>query len=468
MYHRDDIIAAIATPIGEGGIAIVRLSGKSAIKIADAGFSGKQALEDAASHTVHHGWYRDKEKNFIDEIVATVYRSPNSYTGEDVVELSCHGGLFVVNKLLQAVLDNGGRLAEPGEFTKRAFLNGKLDLTQAEAVADLISARSEAAHRSSLTQLKGALSKKVKDLSDNIINLCGLVELELDFAEEGLSVINREQIISKIEAVIKELHTLMGTFSRAKLTKEGVKIVIVGRPNAGKSSLLNALLERDRAIVTNVPGTTRDVIEDQITVNGIMFKIYDTAGLRNSKAKIEKEGIRRSRLQISQADCCLYVVDITAKLGSGEIEEIRQIAVDYKRDKKEFLLILNKSDRDPGSIQSSRIKQNLPMNNSLLLLSAKNKEGISNLIHEIGARFAYSQQYNWDSSYQITNERQLKAVVKALKYMEVALKNVQSFRSGEIVAIDLRTALEAMGTLLGKFTADDILATVFSRFCIGK
>ncbi|TAK65482.1 MAG: tRNA uridine-5-carboxymethylaminomethyl(34) synthesis GTPase MnmE, partial [Bacteroidetes bacterium] len=287
MKHQDDTIAAIITPIGEGGISVIRISGAQAIEIAENGFRGKQRLSDVASHTVHFGSYIGGEGELLDDVLATIFKQPHSYTGEDVVEISCHGSILVTQKILESIIQHGARIAEPGEFTKRAFLNGKMDLTQAEAVADIIRTNSDRSHKASLLQLKGRTSQAIKSIRDKLLNICSLVELELDFSEEGLEFINRSEIESRLVSVIGEIEKLINSYSQGRVIRDGVKVVIFGKPNVGKSSLMNALLEKERAIVTHISGTTRDTIEENIHINGILFRLVDTAGLRETNDLIE-------------------------------------------------------------------------------------------------------------------------------------------------------------------------------------
>ncbi len=342
----DDVISAISTPIGVGGIGVVRLSGKDAVQVADKIFRGNVHLSNVPTHTAHFGHIANLEGNVIDEVVALVFKAPHSYTGENVVEISCHGGILVTRKMLQATLDAGARLAEPGEFTKRAFLNGQMDLSQAEAVADLIHSKTDAAHRSSLAQLEGTLSKKINQMRDELVNLCSLIEVELDFSEEDLEFVNRLDFIAKTEGAIKELRSLIESFEVGKMYREGVKVVIAGKPNAGKSSILNALLQEDRVIVSEIPGTTRDTIEESLAIGGVLFRLVDTAGLRDTVDRIEQEGVRRTEQQLSDADIVLLVVDSSEQVSEAEslliarmLEDIEQI-----QGKVRCIVAMNKID----------------------------------------------------------------------------------------------------------------------------
>ncbi len=315
MKHRaDDTIAAIATPLGQGAISVVRVSGPEAVAIADRLFCGKNRLVSVPGFTVHHGFILNAGGRRVDEVLATVFRRPHSYTGEDAVEFSCHGGIYVTHCVLEAVLDRGARMADPGEFTKRAFLNGRIDLSQAEAVADLITARSSRAHRSSMEQLEGKLRAQVVELRSRLMDLCSLLEIEIDFSEEGIALISREDVATRVHRIRNLLDLMISSFESGRVYREGVCVAIVGKPNAGKSSLFNSLLQEDRAIVTPIPGTTRDSLEESLLIEGLLFRLLDTAGLRQAADIVESEGVARSRSVMKGADVVVLVVDSTESL----------------------------------------------------------------------------------------------------------------------------------------------------------
>ncbi|MGH2566880.1 MAG: tRNA uridine-5-carboxymethylaminomethyl(34) synthesis GTPase MnmE, partial [Bacteroidota bacterium] len=353
-----DTITAIATPLGEGGISVVRVSGPDAISLANKNFRGGKSLLEVSTHTAHFGRFMGPNDEILDEVVALVFREPNSYTGENVVEISCHGGLLVTKRILQAVLESGARLAEPGEFTKRAFLNGKLDLSQAEAVADLIHAGSELAHRSSLQQLEGRLSAQVNLLRDQLIETVGLLELELDFIEDQLEFLDKSKVIGQVEKIISDLQKLAGTFQTGRVFREGVKVVLAGAPNVGKSSILNSLLNENRAIVNELPGTTRDVIEESLNIGGLLFRVVDTAGLRETIDPVEQEGVRRTASQIQNCDVLVLVFDRARQLSSDELVLARKFVERTKSHTRAILVVLNKTDLP--AVMNGELSQKAP------------------------------------------------------------------------------------------------------------
>ncbi len=302
IMAQEDTIAAIATPIGEGGIAVIRVSGPDALAVADLGFRGKQKLSTVLTHTAHVGFFYDRTNEVIDEVIATVFRKPHSYTTEDVVEISCHGGIYITKKILGEIIMAGARMALPGEFTQRAFINGRIDLSQAEAVADLIKSHSELSHKTSIQQLHGRISHEIATLREKILNICSLLELELDFSEEGIEFKGRTVLVEEIQEIINTVDQMLSTYKVGKIYREGARIVIAGRPNAGKSSILNALINEDRSIVTNVAGTTRDIILESLIIEGVLFNIIDTADYVKAKILFEKQGIKRTEQEINKAD----------------------------------------------------------------------------------------------------------------------------------------------------------------------
>lgn len=467
MKQHDDIIAAIATPIGEGGISVIRISGKGCIELADKAFRGRIRLQEAQSHTVHFGTIVDSGGEIVDEVLVTLFRTPHSYTVEDTVEISCHGGIYVTRKVLDSVIASGARLAEPGEFTKRAFLNGRIDLSQAEAVADLIQSRSELALKNSLIQLKGSLSQRIKNILDRLVNLCGLVELELDFIEEGITLTSVASMREEIERVISELEALVKSFNYGKFYREGVKVVLVGRPNVGKSSLLNTLLDQNRAIVTEIPGTTRDVIEENILLDGILFRLVDTAGVRETLDPIEKEGVSRTKEQIQQADICLFILDVSRnekQMDAEFVEEIRKLRNGHNSTE---IFVGNKVDLlDSHGIKELKNKS-IP-GEKRYLVSAKTREGIDELTRAIVGLSLQEGVNPSDSSAIITTARHKNELENAVKSLRMALESTKNEKSGEFIAVDLRMSVNALGAILGTVTTDDILNNVFSRFCIGK
>lgn len=337
-------IAAIATPMGVGGISVVRISGDGAFNIADKVFLGKSKLNDAPSHTAHFGKVVDYNGSFLDEVVAIVFRKPNSFTCEDIVEIDCHGGYLVTQKVLQRILSAGARPAEPGEFTKRAFLNGRLDLSQAEAIGDLIHSEGEAAYRSSIRQLSGELSRKIKSVRDELMNLASLLELELDFSEEDVEFADRRSLEERLHNAINILDELISSYSVGRLYREGVRVTIAGKPNAGKSSLLNALLQEDRAIVSEIPGTTRDTISESVSINGVLFRLTDTAGLRETLDHIEREGVERAQKEAGESDVVLLVIDYVADDYNGNDTLHMELADICERRNVKLVKVWNKID----------------------------------------------------------------------------------------------------------------------------
>jgi tRNA modification GTPase len=466
MIHQDDTIAAIATPVGEGGISVIRVSGKDTFEITDRLFEGKRRIKDMPSHTAAFGNIISPEQSgkIIDEVVVVVFRSPNSYTGEDVVEISCHGGMLVTRTILNVLFDAGARHAQPGEFTKRAFLNGRLDLSQAEAVADIIHARTERAHRSSLDQLKGKLSNEIGKIRDDILNFCSLIELELDFAEESIELADHDEFISRTGNVICRLQDLIESFNIGKVYRDGIKVVLAGKPNAGKSSLLNTLLQENRAIVTDIPGTTRDTIEESLNIDGVLFRVIDTAGLRDTDDPIESEGVQRSLRQIERADMALMIIDYSQTLSDEDIRYIDSILGEMKGHNVEPLVVLNKIDIARGKQFD---KTGTLLHYPFVKLSAKTGEGVEVLKNQMVHLATHGKPYQ-EGSVLVTNSRHRDALVRAKQSLELALASLKDGASGEFVSLDLRTALDALGEITGVVTTDDILNNIFSNFCIGK
>jgi tRNA modification GTPase len=467
MLHLEDTIVAIITPIGVGGISVLRLSGKQALTIADKAFRGKNALADVPSHTAHFGKIVSREGELIDEVVATVFKEPHSYTGENVVEVSCHGSLFVAQRILRLFIELGARHAEAGEFTKRAFLNGKIDLSQAEAIADLIQSRSALSHKASLTQLQGRLSSKVAELRDKLINLCGLEELELDFVEEGLEFLDKEKMSDEVKKVIQTITQLIDSYEFGKICRDGVKVVLTGKTNVGKSSLLNALLNEERAIVTEISGTTRDVIEENIIINGLLFKLIDTAGLRETNDIVEIEGIRRTRKEVENADIALFLVDASKNLDTEDRLSFTEVHNLRRTGSRNLLLVENKMDLINGETELNSIivdEFGVPS----VKISAKTGQGLDELRSKLYDLALRGSSYSVESSLIVTNSRHRDALAKARESLEMVLNGLKEGRSNEFLAIDIRNAVNSLGEIIGVVTTEDILNAIFSKFCIGK
>jgi len=451
MYHDTTPIAAIATPPGEGGIAVIRVSGAGAIEAVASLFQGKK-LQEQASHTAHFGRIM-RQGEVIDEVVATIFRSPRSYTGEDTVEISCHGGVLNTQTVLETVLAAGVRMAEPGEFTLRAFLNGKMELSQAEAVADMIHAKSRKALQAAQQQLEGAIGKLIGQFRQSIIDATAMLELELDFIEEDVAFADRTQLRALLTALEEQLTSLLESYETGRLLRDGVRTVLIGKPNAGKSTLLNRLIGRDRAIVSEVAGTTRDTIEADWTFRGVYFRLIDTAGLRETEDLIEAEGVRRRRKAIEEAD----VVMILEDLGEQKQGEIGAVISRTFPDKP-LLYIGNKVDM----IANPEIFSEYD-----LLISAAHDQGIEALKGLLLEK-ALGRTDTDAGSLVITSTRHRDALEKALSFVRSAHQRLEDGSSNEFLSIDLRSALQELGHITGEITNEDILDSIFSRFCIGK
>ena len=453
--HQQEAIAAIATPVGEGGISVIRISGRDAIEKATTVFRGKN-LSKVASHTVHFGnIVRNDQK--IDEVLATVFRSPRSYTGEDTIEISCHGGVLVTQEVLETILAVGVRSAEPGEFTQRAFLNGKLELSQAEAVADLIHAKSRKAVEAAQQQLDGNLGSHVRAFRQQIIDATAMVELELDFIEEDVEFASKPQLIKLLNDLNTEIDSLLATYETGRLVKNGIRTVFAGKPNAGKSTLLNALMGRERAIVSDIAGTTRDVIDADWSLDGLLFTLTDTAGLRETVDQIEAEGVRRSEAAMQEADLIVYMVDLSQPEDTTEIDTISKLRNRFLG--KSVLILGNKIDK-------SRAEGNL---GALIDLSISATNGTA--IDELKQRMKVAVLQNRDidtSGLLVTSSRHRDALEKTRTHITDALRAIDQGISGDFISIDLRGALHELGTITGEITTEDLLDSIFSRFCIGK
>ena len=459
---QSDTIAAIATARGRAALAVVRTSGPAAIEIVDRCFRG-DALTDADSHTAHVGVLTDEAGTDIDQVVATVFRAPNSATGEHVVEVSCHGGDLAPKMALQSLLDHGARMAEPGEFTERAFLNGKMDLAQAEAVADLIDATSTKAHQASLTHLKGRYSDLLGDLREELLNLCSLVELEIDFSDEDVEFADRERLEDLLDETEEILGDLLDTYPTGEKLKDGVQVVIGGRPNAGKSTLLNALVGHDRAIVSETPGTTRDEIEAEAEIEGVLFRFVDTAGLRDTADEIEAEGVRRATESIEEADVLFYLYDLTVGLDSQEIAFLQDLADDGSDVQP--VVIGNKADRAPDLPVAT-----LDGLTSLKLSALEAREDadeVQPLLDHLTDTVAEPLS-RAEASPVVMNQRHRQHLRDARDAVQQAREALDAGVSGDMLTLDLRAALQELGAITGEITNEDVLDQIFSRFCIGK
>lgn len=464
MTHQDTIVA-LATPSGAGAIAVIRLSGNQAIAFAENQFrsiSGKQ-LGKQATHTIHLGHIIDADRT-IDEVLVSVFKNPNSYTGEDVVEISCHGSNYIQQEIIQLFLRKGCRMATAGEFTLRAFLNGKLDLSQAEAVADLISSDNEASHQIAMQQMRGGFSSEIAKLREELLNFASLIELELDFAEEDVEFADRTQFKALVERITFVLKRLIDSFAVGNVIKNGIPVAIVGEPNVGKSTLLNALLNEERAIVSDIAGTTRDTIEDELSIGGIGFRFIDTAGIRETSDVVEGLGIKKTFEKIDQAQVVVFLAD---SLNFKEDVFINSFKIEIEKIKNKYplkplLIVANKVDKLEEN-QIKLIKSGIPQ---IHFLSAKQGIGIEELKDKLLSFVNTGALRNNDTI--ITNSRHYDSLLKAFEEIQKVQYGLDTGLSGDLLAIDIRQALYHFGEITGEITNDDLLGNIFANFCIGK
>lgn len=467
----NETIVALATPSGAGAIAIIRLSGPEAIRIASAVFqsvSGKDIAKQP-THTIHLGHIIDEAKTY-DQVLLSIFKGPNSYTGEHVIEISCHGSTFIQQQLIQLFLRKGCRMAQAGEFTLRAFLNGKLDLSQAEAVADLIASDNEASHQVAMQQMRGGFSNEIAKLRNELLNFASLIELELDFAEEDVEFADRTQfteLLNRIEFVLKRL---IDSFAVGNVIKNGIPVAIVGEPNVGKSTLLNALLNEERAIVSDIAGTTRDTIEDELVIEGIGFRFIDTAGIRDTKDVVESIGIRKTFEKIEQAQVVLYLVDGSRLTVDGVIESlifsINKTSNQYPQ--KKLLVIINKKDLVSSAIVNSFLEKLTTDNQqpTAIAISAKEKTGVGALKNQLLSLVNTGALRNNETI--VTNTRHYDSLLRALAEIQKVKFGLQQGLSSDLMAIDIRQALYYFGEITGEVTNDELLGNIFANFCIGK
>jgi len=450
----DDTIIALATPQGVSGLAVIRLSGKDSISITDKVFKGKQ-LTDQPTHTVHFGTIGEQNK-IIDEVLVTVFREPNSFTKENSAEISCHGSPVIVRQIIKLFLKNGARLAEAGEFTKRAFMNGRFDLAQAEAVADLIHAENDNARQAALNQMRGGFSNEITHLREELIHFASLIELELDFGEEDVEFAKRDDLLLLVEKVQSYLTRLIASFDQGNVIKNGIPTVIAGKPNAGKSTLLNALLNEEKAIVSEIPGTTRDVIEDEITLGGVTFRFMDTAGLRETQDIIEALGVSRTHERMKIAALILYLFD----LSNTTIEEIAIEEARLKAIGRPYIKVGNKVDKASKQLLSAINDQDF------VLISASSKTNLETLKKEILSKVNIQEVKQGD--VLVTNLRHYQKLTETNEALERVVTGLNSGITGDFLAMDIRQALHFLGEITGTITSDDLLENIFANFCIGK
>jgi tRNA modification GTPase len=478
-YALDDTITALSTPPGVGAIGVIRLSGPKAVEIVDDVFEGKN-LAEQPTHTAHFGTIKGADGKPLDEVVVTLFRAPRSYTREDVVEVSCHGSPYILQQVLQLFIEKGARMAQPGEFTLRAFLNGRMDLSQAEAVADLIASDSAAAHQIAIQQMRGGFSHEIQKLREELINFASLIELELDFGEEDVEFADRSDLKELIGKIQQLLHVLIQSFQLGNVLKHGVNTVLAGRPNAGKSTLLNALLNEERAIVSEIAGTTRDTIEEALNIRGVTFRLIDTAGIREAADQIEAIGVQKTMEKIGQAAVLVYIFDV---IKSGP-EEVRADLEKLMRPGLHLLVVANKMDLNPYTTWEQyssgelRVDSGGPSGTGGRPLRGWVEEGnwvpIS-AINRMNIEYLKEKLYEAVISRKVAagdtivaNARHYEALGKASEALEAALKGLENNVTGDFLAMDIRRALSYLGEITGEITTEDLLGNIFGRFCIGK
>lgn len=454
-----DTIAAIATAMTSSGIGIVRISGDEAVSITDRIFEMKnqKKLEDMPTHTIHYGHIHDGDE-VIDEVMVVLMREPKSYTREDTVEIDCHGGVYVMKRILETVIKYGARPAEPGEFTKRAFLNGRIDLSQAESVIDVINSKNEFALKSSLSQLSGSVSEKIKEIRGTVLHEIAFIESALDDPEHISLDGYPEELSGIVSDVIKKIDKLLANSDNGKMLKEGISTVIVGKPNAGKSSLLNFLVGEEKAIVTDIAGTTRDVLEEQINLNGILLNIIDTAGIRDTEDVVEKIGVERAKKYLNNADLVIYVVDTSTALDEND-HEIMELLKD-----RHAIVLLNKSDLSPVTTVEDIRKH---LDKKMISISAKEQTGMDDLEETIKEMF-FSGEVTFNDEVYITNIRHKTSLQEALRSLHLVLQSIADDMPEDFYSIDLMNAYEELGNIIGESVEDDLVNEIFSKFCMGK
>ncbi len=457
----EDTIEAISTPVGIGGIGIIRVSGNEAISIVDKIFksANKKSLADVDSHTINYGHIVNKDGKVLDEVLVMLMKGPRTFTREDVIEINCHGGPVPLNAVLMEVVSAGARIADSGEFTKRAFLNGRIDLAQVEAIMDVIEAKTELSLSQAIGQLEGNLSKRIKEYQDLLIQIIARIEVSIDYPEYDQDEPITEEFDQELEELLNKLQTLLRTADTGKMIRDGVKTAIVGRPNVGKSSLLNALLEENKAIVTDIPGTTRDVVEAYLNVDGIPFQLLDTAGIRETDDVVERIGVERSKTSIEEADLVLMLVDSNAGLLEKDLEILEQI-----KDKK-VIYVLNKIDLD-NNITEEIFKEYLN-NGTVARISAKEQSGLNELRAEM-KNFVIKGNTSISNEATISNQRQKQALINAIKSLEKVLDAIACGLPEDCLAIDLHDAYGHLGMIVGESLKEEIIDQLFSRFCLGK
>lgn len=452
-------IAAVSTPPGTGGIAVIRISGDEAVAVADRVFHGSRKLADCDTHTVHYGFIKNEKGETLDEVLATVMRAPRSFTREDVVEISVHGGIASSRAVLDALIRAGAYMAEPGEFTKRAFLNGRLDLAQTEAVIDIINAENELAERNAVSQLQGALSKEIKSVRDELVHLAARLQVTIDYPDEDLEDITAADVKTAAAECCKRVDKLLASADSGKIVRDGIKTAIVGKPNVGKSSLLNSLAREERAIVTDIAGTTRDVIEEQVSLNGIPLVLIDTAGIRETDDTVEKIGVEKSRKSIKAADLVIVMIDGSSFFDDEDIEVLRAT-----REKKRIVLI---NKKDLGQSKYAEAVKSKAAPSRVLEVSAKTGIGLDELAAEIKNVYNLGFLTHNDGAV-ITNMRHKTALIKSRDALDRAVQAISINMPTDIASIDINEAIEALGEITGETVSESVVNDIFHQFCVGK
>jgi tRNA modification GTPase len=455
-FAQDDTIIALATPPGVGAIAVIRVSGKNSIQLVNRVFRGKN-LEKQAGHTLHFGTLVDGNE-LVDEVLVSVFVAPKSFTKENSIEISCHGSPYIVKQILKLLLTQGARMALPGEFTRRAFLNGQFDLAQAEAVADLITADTEASHKAALNQMRGGFSQEIKKLREELIHFASMIELELDFGEEDVEFASREDLKGLIFKLLTVINSLISSFDMGNVIKNGVPTVIAGKPNAGKSTLLNALLNEEKAIVSDIPGTTRDFIEDELNIGGIIFRFIDTAGLRETTDTIEAIGVARTREKMEKAALIIFLFDLSQEPLADMMTEVERL----KNTGIPFIPVGNKVDT-VSSDQKTTFQREIP---TMVFLSAASREGLEELKDALVARVNTDSFQSGD--VVVTNVRHWQSLLQTKDALDRVISGIEGQVTGDFLAMDIRQSLHFLGEITGEITTEDLLDNIFSKFCIGK
>lgn len=468
--NNNDTICAISTSAGNGAIAVIRLSGSRAFSICENIFRLKtnktQKLSTLESKSIHYGLIFDNQ-SIIDDVLISLFKSPNSYTGEDIIEISCHGSLYIQQKICELLINHGARMARPGEFTQRAFLNGKLDLSQAEAVSDLISSSTESSHKLAIQQLKGKFSSEINKLRDQLLHFVSLIELELDFSEEDVEFADRKELQKLIRSIWELLQSLVNSFKLGNAIKNGIPVTIAGKTNAGKSTLLNLLLKEEKAIVSEIGGTTRDYIEDTMNIDGILFRFIDTAGLRHTEDKVEKMGIERTYQKIEQASVIIYLIDSTVRI--EDIGDSVTFIDTIKNNDKLLILAINKIDQTkPEKINKIKelLDEIIPVSHVNVAISAKTGLNIDELTNYL-KKYIEDQKYV-ESDIVVSNIRHYESLKHALDAIDRVYEGLQNGLPEDLLSMDLREAIRYLGEITGEITTDEILGNIFKNFCIGK